>query len=584
VQSYVASGDGKFLYVVTSKGIEQWDVAAASKVRILVPGYGADRLVLSSAGDRLYFVGDTVVTAWDTATGQELRPNSGHDATVWALAFSPDGRQLLTSSHDGTARLWVTKTQQHLRAFVLPGRFNQGHFGAEPFAQIPFTHAGFSSDGKRIITVWPNWPVQVWDVATGNSQTLGQEPRQGSYAVACSPRDNVVATIAPDGRIQVWDVHGEQRLDFQWQPTKEGRSQSDFDLAIAAFSPSGLTLAVAGVNAPQNRLKLFETSTARERLDLDLVGKHQRDLGEVPALVLAQRLVLKLAYSGNGKVLALAGIHTIHLHDAATGKERLVLSGPSTFGPSVSLSPDGGLAAAGTLDGCVRLWDVKTGQLVSEVKGHDYFVSATAFSPDGRQLASGSNDSTVLLWDVAQLLKQPLQSRASAASTLDRLWADLASADAAKAFTAMAELTEASAETPGFFKDRLKAVAIADPRRIDALMADLNSDQYAVRHKATVQLEKLADLAVPVLREQLAKKPSLEMCKRIELLLAKIHGPMTEPDLVRTLRAVEILDAIGTAQARSVLEALAQGAPAHRVTQAATDALKRQRAMPTPGK
>jgi WD40 repeat protein len=264
VQSYLASGDGKSLYVVTAKGIEQWDVLAASKARTLVPGYGTDRLVLSSASDRLYFVGDTAVTAWDTVTGQDLRPNSGHGATVWAMAFSPDGRQLLTSSHDGTARLWDTQTQQNLRAFILPGRFNQGHFGAEPFAQIPFTQAGFCSDGKRVITAWPNGPVQVWDVATGNPQTLRQESKDGSFAVACSQRDNLVATVAPDGRIQLWDVaHGEQRLDFQWQPVKDGRSRSNFDLAAAAFSPSGLTLAVAGVNAPQNRLKLFETSTAR---------------------------------------------------------------------------------------------------------------------------------------------------------------------------------------------------------------------------------------------------------------------------------------------------------------------------------
>jgi WD40 repeat protein len=583
VQSYLASGDGKFLYVVTATGIEQWNMAAASKVRTLVPGYGADRLVLSPAGDKLHFVGDTTVTTWDTATGQELRPGSGHAATVWALAFSPDGRQLLTSSHDGTARLWDTQTRQHLRAFVLPGRFNQGHFGAEAFAQLPFTQAGFSSDGKRIITAWPNGPVQVWDVATGNSQKLGQDPLQGSVAVACSPRDNLVATVSPDGRIQLWDVaHGEQRLDFQWQPVQDSRRR--FDLATAAFSPSGLTLAVAGASVPQNRLRLFETSTARERLDFDLAGNPQRDLGEVPALVLAQRLVLKLAYSGDGKVLALAGVHAIYLHDAATGKERLVLSGPNTFGPSVSLSPDGSLAAAGTLDGCVRLWDVKTGRVVSEVKGHDYFVSATAFSPDGKTLASGSNDCTVLLWDVAQLLRQPLPSSAATASTLDRLWADLASSDAVKAFAAMAQLTEVPAETPAYFKTRLQAVPVPDPKRIDALVADLNSDQYALRQKAMVELEKLADLAVPALREQLAKKASLEMCKRIELLLAKINGPAADPEMLRALRAVEVLEAIGTPPARLVLETLAQGAPAHRVTQAAAEALKRQRSLPTPGK
>jgi hypothetical protein len=81
---------------------------------------------------------------------------------------------------------------------------------------------------------------------------------------------------------------------------------------------------------------------------------------------------------------------------------------------------------------------------------------------------------------------------------------------------------------------------------------------------------------VPALRDQLTRKPSLEVRKRIELLLARIHGPVTNPDWLRAMRAIEVLEAIGTPQARAALEILAQGAPAHRLTQAAGGALKRQ--------
>jgi WD40 repeat protein len=577
VHSFLASRDCKALFVITAAGIEQWDVPRATKLRTLVPGYGDKRIALSPAGDRLFFVGDTAVMVWDTATGKLLRPAAGHLTTVWSMSFSPDGRQLLTASSDGTARLWDTRTQEHLREFALTGRANHGLYGAEPFAEAPFVQAGFSSSGKQIVTALPNAPVDVWDVATGNKETLiGQDPKQGSIALAYSQRDNLVATVAPDGRIRVWDVaHGERRLDFQWQPTKDGGRQ--LDLAAVAFAPSGSTLAVAGLYPPRHHLKLFETSTGKLRLDVDLTGKLQRDLGEVPALVLAQRLVTRLAYSGDGKVLALAGVHAIHLHDAATGKERMVLGGLHTFGPSVSLSPDGKLAAAGTLDGYLRLWDMKSGRLLCEVKGHDYFIAATAFSPDGKMLASASNDTTVLLWDMALLLQQPLPPGPSTAAILDRLWDDLSSSDAAKAFAAMSQLTEAATETPAYFKDRLHSVPVPDPKRVDALVADLDSEQYAVRQKATAELEKLSDLAVPALRAQLAKNSSLETSKRIELLLERIHGPLANPELLRALRAVEVLDAIGTPHAWAVLEVLAKGAPAHRLTQAAQDSLKRQR-------
>ena len=137
---------------------------------------------------------------------------------------------------------------------------------------------------------------------------LEAQPQNGSVAVALSPRENLAATIVPGGQIRIWDVlHGEERLRFAWRPNKDGGKQ--LDIAAAAFAPSGLTLAVAGVQPPRNDLKLFETSTGQQRLHVDLAGALQPDLGEVPALVLAQRLVTKAAYSG-ARRLAPSGLLT----------------------------------------------------------------------------------------------------------------------------------------------------------------------------------------------------------------------------------------------------------------------------------
>ena len=116
---------------------------------------------------------------------------------------------------------------------------------------------------------------------------------------------------------------------------------------------------------------------------------------------------------------------------------------------------------------------------------------------------------------------------------------------------------------------------VTDPKHIADLVAGLNSAEYAVRRQATLDLEKLADVAVPALRAQLAERPPLEMRKRIELLLDKINGPLTNPELVRSLRAIEVLEAIGNPASEAALEVLAKGAPAHRLTRAAKDALTR---------
>jgi hypothetical protein len=161
------------------------------------------------------------------------------------------------------------------------------------------------------------------------------------------------------------------------------------------------------------------------------------------------------------------------------------------------------------------------------------------------------------------------------AKQLEKLWEDLASDDAAKAFKAMGQMAGVRAETTVLLKSKLKPVDPADPKMLLKLLEDLNSDQYTLRQKASVQLEKLADLAGPALREKLDAKPSLEMRKRIEALIDKLDGPVTLPELLRSLRAVELLELIGTPQSRHVLEPLAKGAPGHRFTEAAQGAITR---------
>lgn len=176
------------------------------------------------------------------------------------------------------------------------------------------------------------------------------------------------------------------------------------------------------------------------------------------------------------------------------------------------------------------------------------------------------------LLSCANVLAQPPKD---APKDLDKLWEQLASDDAAEAFRAMAALAKSPKEAVAFLKDRLKPIPPPDPKVIDKLITDLNSPQYNTRQKATAELEKLADLAGPAIRDQLKGKPSLEMRKRLEALIDKLDGPVTLPELLHGLRTVEVLELIGTAEARALLEPLAKGAPGHRLTEAAQDSIRR---------
>jgi HEAT repeat protein len=107
------------------------------------------------------------------------------------------------------------------------------------------------------------------------------------------------------------------------------------------------------------------------------------------------------------------------------------------------------------------------------------------------------------------------------------------------------------------------------------LIADLENKEFTVRRKATRELEKLGDAAVPALREKLKDKPGLEMRQRLDELLQNLDGPVPSPAQLRILRAVQVLELIGSADACKLLEKLAQGIPEARLTQEAKAARER---------
>jgi len=99
-----------------------------------------------------------------------------------------------------------------------------------------------------------------------------------------------------------------------------------------------------------------------------------------------------------------------------------------------------------------------------------------------------------------------------------------------------------------------------DTHQVDRLIAELDDDQFAVREKAAAELLKLSEPARPALKKALEETSSAEQSQRIKDVLAKLKGPVVAADDTGALRAVEVLERIGTREAREVLEILAKGA------------------------
>jgi hypothetical protein len=119
----------------------------------------------------------------------------------------------------------------------------------------------------------------------------------------------------------------------------------------------------------------------------------------------------------------------------------------------------------------------------------------------------------------------------------------------------------------------LKAALPPDLKRLRSLIADLESDEFAVREKAQRDLERMGEDAVPALRKALDSKPSAEARRRMESVLKKSRT--LPPGTLQAIRAVEVLENISTPGARRLLESLAEGAPETRLTREAKASLER---------
>jgi hypothetical protein len=124
-------------------------------------------------------------------------------------------------------------------------------------------------------------------------------------------------------------------------------------------------------------------------------------------------------------------------------------------------------------------------------------------------------------------------------------------------------------------RDRLAKAWAVDDRQVAKWITDLDSDEFAVLDRAAKELDRLGELAEPALRKALAGRPSAEVRRQVRRLLDRLEGPVQTPQVLRGLRAVEVLEGIGTDEARRLLERLAKEAPAPRLVRESRAALDR---------
>jgi glucose repression regulatory protein TUP1 len=144
---------------------------------------------------------DRIVRLWDIETGKLIARLEGHKDSVYSVAFSPDGRSLISGSLDKTLKLWdlnLGSTRNSLAKPVCRVTFN----GHKDFV----LSVAFSADGKQILSGSKDRTVQLWDPQTGKSLMILQGHKNSVISVALSPEGGLFATGSGDCKARLWKI------------------------------------------------------------------------------------------------------------------------------------------------------------------------------------------------------------------------------------------------------------------------------------------------------------------------------------------------------------------------------------------
>lgn len=313
-----------------------------------------------SAGGSFPDKGSNTARVWDTVKRLEVAALRGHFGIIRVATFASDGRLALTSSDDGTARLWDVASGRQLRSL--------NHDSAVEVA-------AFSPDGATVITA-SSRVGYVWSVPDGSLLRRLEGHSDNILAMAFDPDGSAIVSASRDDDARVWDLRtGAQRSVLRGHL---------FGVTAVVWSANGKLIATG---AGDETARIWDAQTGRELFHLK---GHRGKL-------------TKLAFGTDGKVLVTVAedgtLRVWNVEDGTLVFERAGHKGPVR---DLAISPDGRHIATASDDGDGRLWDVRTGGAVARFAAHLGRVRRVAFDSDGQQLATAGDDGTIRIWTTEQ--------------------------------------------------------------------------------------------------------------------------------------------------------------------------------------
>jgi WD40 repeat protein len=333
----------------------------------------------------------------------------GSQGRVQAVAFSPDGRLLVTGDASGKGEIWNVSDAKLVADLI-------GHSGA-------INSAAFSSDGKLVATASSDNTARVWDPNTGQCRLVLKGHTRPINAVAFSPDSKLLVTASSDKIAKVWSLTGSGSvIDLRGHTASINGAKFSPDSQLVVTSSGDQTAIVWNVTTGKPASKPLVHSGPVNSADFNSDGKliitasGDKTAAVWNALTGDQILCLKghtesvstASFSADSRSAVTSGF------DGTTRIWRIPeghLSAPpaiitdSGFVNTAEFNPDGNWIVTSNTNKTAKIWDAVSGQMLFNLEGHSGSVNSAAFSPDGKTIVTAGDDSTARLWAVQAPMK-----------------------------------------------------------------------------------------------------------------------------------------------------------------------------------